>query len=130
MSASPLKVGLALSAHLVLGLAQTQVTVNNAVTYQQIDGFGFSEAFGFGAAVQSAPSAQQTQALNYLFNTTEGAGFTILRNRIAAGGIEPNSPGSPSATPTYVGIGGDSSQVHIPKTHEETIFSAAANVFC
>lgn len=114
MAFSLLGVGLALSAHLSLGFAQTQVTVNTAVTYQVIDGFGFSEAFGFGEAVQSAPSAQQTQALNYMFSTTEGAGFTILRNRIAADPadtIEPNSPGSPSAAPTYVWNGDDLSQV-------------------
>jgi O-glycosyl hydrolase len=99
-----------------LGFAQTQVTVNTGTTYQTIDGFGFSEAFGFGEGVQNAPSAQQTQALNYMFSTTEGAGFTILRNRIAAdsSSIEPNSPGSPSANPTYVGIGTDSSQVRTP----------------
>lgn len=51
-----------------------------------------------------------------MFSTTEGAGFTILRNRIAAdsSSIEPNSPGSPSTNPTYVGIGGVSSQVRPP----------------
>jgi O-glycosyl hydrolase len=104
---------LALIANLGLSLAQTTVTISTTTNYQTIDGFGFSEAFGFGEAVQSAPSAQQTQALNYMFSTTSGAGLTILRNRIAAdsGSIEPNSPGSPSGTPTYVWDGNDESQV-------------------
>jgi O-glycosyl hydrolase len=97
-----------------LAAAQTQVTVNAGTIYQVIDGFGFPEAFGFGSGVEDAPSAQQTQALNYMFSPTEGAGMTILRNRIAAdvgGTIEPNSPGSPPATPSYTAIGDDESQV-------------------
>ena len=108
---------LAIGINLGLSLAQTQVTVETSTTYQTIDGFGFSEAFGFGEGVQNAPSAQQTQALNYMFSTTEGAGFTILRNRVAADPsdtIEPNSPGSSSAAPTYVWNGNDESQVRIP----------------
>ena len=107
---------LVIAANLGLSLAQTTVTVNTGTTYQTIDGFGFSEAFGFGEAVQSAPSSQQTQALNYMFSTTEGAGLTILRNRIAADPsdtIEPNSPSSPSGTPTYVWNDNDESQVRI-----------------
>lgn len=87
--------------------ASAQVTVDRATTYQIIDGFGFSEAFGFGVAVQDAPTIQQNQALTYLFDRTDGAGLTILRNRIAAdpdNTIEPNSPGSPSAD-VYVGWG-------------------------
>jgi O-glycosyl hydrolase len=105
---------LLLAAGLALDHASAQVTINTATKYQTIDGFGFSEAFGFGVAVQDAPAAQQTQALTYLFDKTEGAGLTILRNRIAADPsdtIEPNSPGSPSATPTYTWDGDDQSQV-------------------
>jgi hypothetical protein len=110
-------VALVFAINLGLCLSQTQVTIDTTTTYQTIDGFGFSEAFGFGEGIQSAPSAQQTQALNYMFSTTEGAGFTILRNRVAADPsdtIEPNSPGSPSSTPTYVWNGDDESQVCIP----------------
>lgn len=105
---------LAFAVNLCLSLAQTTVTIDTATSYQTIDGFGFSEAFGFGEGVQSAPSTQQTQALNYMFSTTEGAGFTILRNRIAADPgdtIEPNAPSSPSGTPTYVWNDDDESQV-------------------
>lgn len=95
-------------------IAQTKVTINANTQYQVIDGFGFSEAFGFGAGVANAPTSQQNQALNYMFSTTEGAGMTILRNRIAADPsdtIEPNNPGGPNDTPTYRGLNGDSSQV-------------------
>lgn len=103
-----------LAISLALGHAAAQVTINTATKYQTIDGFGFSEAFGFGVAVQDAPTTQQNQALTYLFDKTDGAGLTILRNRIAAdpgNTIEPNSPGSPSATPTYTWDGDDQSQV-------------------
>lgn len=107
---------LGVTLQLGLATAQTKVTVDAGTTYQVIDGFGFSEAFGFGGGVENAPAAQQTQALNYMFSTTEGAGMTILRNRIAAdpnGTIEPNNPGSSSATPSYRSIGDDASQVRV-----------------
>lgn len=65
-----------------LTVAQVTITVDTTTTYQTIDGFGFSEAFGFGEAVQNAPSAQQTQALNYMFSTTQGAVLTRLSYEI------------------------------------------------
>lgn len=111
---SVLTVALVLAANVCMAVGQTTVTINTDTTYQTIDGFGFSEAFGFGEGVQSAPSSQQTQALNYMFSTTEGAGFSILRNRIASDPsdtIEPNAPSSPSSTPVYVWNGDDESQV-------------------
>jgi O-glycosyl hydrolase len=112
-----LGVALVSATNLGLTLAQTQITVDTNTTYQTIDGFGFSEAFGFGEGVQSTPSAQQTQALNYMFSTTAGAGFTILRNRVAADpsdSIEPNGPASPSTAPKYMWNGNNESQVSIP----------------
>jgi O-glycosyl hydrolase len=99
-----------LAVNVGLTVALTRVNVDTSTTYQTIDGFGFSEALGFGVSVEDAPVEQQEQTLNYLFSTTEGAGLTILRNRIAADPadtIEPNSPGSPSAAPTYVFNGDD-----------------------
>ncbi|KAG8166426.1 hypothetical protein KVR01_002115 [Diaporthe batatas] len=85
--------------------AQTAITVNIGTTYQQIDGFGFSQAFG----------PVRRQGLDYLFNTTTGAGFTIIRNRIGSGGsgdsILPNSPGSPAGNPAYSWNNDDSGQV-------------------
>ncbi|KAI1437891.1 glycoside hydrolase family 5 protein [Xylaria sp. CBS 124048] len=95
--------------------AQTAITVDVGTTYQRIDGFGFSQAFGRATEFQDAPSATQKSALDFLFDTTTGAGFSIIRNRIGSGGtgdsIEPNDPGSPSATPDYIWDGNDSGQV-------------------
>lgn len=99
----------------VFSASAVTVTVSTGTTYQEMDGFGFSQAFGRANDVVNLPAAQQKQTLDYLFNTTTGAGMTILRNRVGSGGlgdsIEPNSPGSPSATPTYVWDGDDSGQV-------------------
>jgi glucuronoarabinoxylan endo-1,4-beta-xylanase len=84
--------------------AATAVSVNGATTYQTIDGFGVSEAFGQANAIRTLTGTARKQALDLLFNTGTGAGFSILRSLIPSGSdsIEPNSPGSPSATPTYV----------------------------
>jgi O-glycosyl hydrolase len=102
-----------------LALVAAQITVNLGTTYQTIDGFGMSAAFGQASAVQSLSSAQQQQAVNLLFSTSSGAGLTILRNRVGSGGsgdsIEPNSPGSSSAKPTYTWDGNDSGQVWLSK---------------
>ncbi len=95
----------ALAAVQLSGLAAAQLTVNANSKLQVIDGFGISQAFSRAAEFQAAASAIQKQALDYLFSTTTGAGFSIIRNRIGSGGsgdsIEPSSPGSPSATPSY-----------------------------
>ncbi|KAJ6477869.1 glycoside hydrolase [Mycena vitilis] len=95
--------------------AQVTVTVNVAQTFQTMDGFGFSQAFGRANDIKGLPAASQEQALDFLFNTTRGAGLTILRNRIGSGGtgdsIEPTSPGSPTTMPTYVWDDNDAGQV-------------------
>jgi O-glycosyl hydrolase len=99
--------------------AQTALTVNVGTTYQTIDGFGISQAFGRAKQFQQAASSTAKSALDYLFSTSTGAGFTIIRNRIGSGGsgdsIEPNSPGSPSATPSYTWDNDDSGQVWFSK---------------
>jgi O-glycosyl hydrolase len=87
--------------------AQDTATINGGTTYQTIAGFGASEAFGEAATVMDASSAVQTQALNYLYGTSGGAGLTILRNEISADSgdtIEPTAPSSPTATPSYVSL--------------------------
>jgi O-glycosyl hydrolase len=95
--------------------AGTTVTVNVGTTYQTIDGFGFSEAFGHANNIKSLTGTAQKTCLDLLFSTTNGAGMTILRNRIGSGGsgdsILPNNPGSPSATPNYSWDGSDTGQV-------------------
>ncbi|KAI1827567.1 glycoside hydrolase family 5 protein [Xylaria intraflava] len=104
-----------LSELAALAAGQAAITVDIGTTYQKIDGFGFSQAFGRATEFQNASNATQKAALDYLFSTTTGAGFSIIRNRIGSGGtgdsIEPNNPGSPSATPKYVWDDNDSGQV-------------------
>ena len=81
------------------------VTVSGATRYQEITGFGASEAFGQAEALQNQPASVQQQVLNLLYSTSGGAGLTILRNEISADAgttIEPTAPSSPSATPTYL----------------------------
>lgn len=97
-------------AGLLIATAQTPasaastVSINGGTTYQTIDGFGVSEAFGQANSIRSLTGSAQKQALDLLFNTSTGAGFSILRSLIPSGSdsIEPNSPGSPSAAPAYV----------------------------
>jgi O-glycosyl hydrolase len=86
-------------------LAADTATINGATTFQTITGFGASEAFGEASTVMNAASSVQQQALGLLYSPTSGAGLTILRNWISADSgstIEPNSPGSPTAAPTYL----------------------------
>jgi O-glycosyl hydrolase len=80
-------------------------------------GFGASEGFGQASVIENAASAPQTQALNYLFSPTTGAGLNILRNEISADPgdtIEPTAPSGPTATPSYTplaSIGNDMGQL-------------------
>lgn len=105
---------IAAQAVIVVSSAAT-ITVNADSQLQQIDGFGFSQAFGRANELKNAGSTLQKQALDYLFSTTTGAGFSIIRNRIGSGGsgdsIEPTSPGSPGATPRYTWDNNDSGQL-------------------
>jgi O-glycosyl hydrolase len=89
--------------------AASMVSVNGATTYQTIDGFGVSEAFGQADSVRNLGTTARQQALDLLFSPTNGAGFSILRSLIPSdsNSIEPNAPAGPSATPTYVWSGGD-----------------------
>ncbi|KAF2469905.1 putative endo-exoxylanase [Lindgomyces ingoldianus] len=98
------------------------VTVDLTKTYQTMDGFGMSETFQRANQMHALSTTLQRQALDLLFNTTSGAGFSILRNGIGSSpdsssdhmvSIQPKSPGGPSATPKYVWDGNDNSQVWV-----------------
>ncbi|KAI0011849.1 glycoside hydrolase family 30 protein [Xylariaceae sp. FL0662B] len=97
--------------------AQASITVNVGSTLQQIDGFGISQAFGRAGEFRDLLSgAPQQQGLDYLFNTTTGAGLTIIRNRVGSGteasdSILPESPGGPTAAANYSFDGDDRGQV-------------------
>jgi O-glycosyl hydrolase len=87
--------------------AADSATINGGTTYQTMAGFGASEGFGQAQVIMDASSAAQTQALNYLYSTSSGAGLNILRNEISADPgdtIEPTAPSSPSATPSYASL--------------------------
>ncbi|KAK8029165.1 glycoside hydrolase family 5 protein [Apiospora marii] len=118
---APLLSKLVALGNLLAGFAASQasVTVDVGTKYQQIDGFGFSQAFGRAKEFQDAPASTRKKALDYLFNTTTGAGFSIIRNRVGSGGkgdsILPNSPGSPSGKPSYVWDGDDRGQFWFTK---------------
>jgi glucuronoarabinoxylan endo-1,4-beta-xylanase len=94
--------------------AASSMTIDGATKYQTIDGFGTSEAFGQAQSIENLSSGPQKQLLDLLFNPSTGAGFTILRNLLpsdSGSSIEPNSPGSPTANPTYVPLGSSGGQV-------------------
>jgi O-glycosyl hydrolase len=100
------------------------VTVDLSKTYQTMDGFGTSETFQRANQMHALSEANQRYALDLLFNTTSGAGFTILRNGIGSSpdsssdhmvSIQPKNPGGPNAEPKYVWDGNDNSQVWLSK---------------
>lgn len=92
-------------------------TLSFNTTNQQIEGIGFSDAFGEANALKQLPAAQQTTILNLLYSQQTGAGFSLLRLGIGTDSqIEPTSPGSPTATPTYVFDGSDGGQVYLAQS--------------
>jgi O-glycosyl hydrolase len=72
-----------------LEVRQSQkVTVDATKKFQTIDGFGFSGAFQRANLIVNLQNPKQRQVLDLLFNTTSGAGFSIVRNGV---GSTPNS---------------------------------------
>jgi O-glycosyl hydrolase len=102
--------------------AAQKVTVDLTKRYQTIDGFGFSAAFQRANLVVNLKEPKQTEVLNLLFNTSTGAGFSILRNGIGSSKtsqndwmntILPNCPSTPDGTPDYKWDGKDSGQLFL-----------------
>jgi O-glycosyl hydrolase len=94
------------------------IKINTGSRLQRIDGFGFSQAFGRASQFQAAAPELRKKALDLLFDTKIGAGFSIIRNWIpstTALSIEPNSPGSASNAPNYTWDGDDEGQVWFTK---------------
>jgi O-glycosyl hydrolase len=97
----------------------TSVTVTGTTQYQQIDGFGVSEAFSQATTLMNAPTATRDAALSLLFGRNVGAGLSIVRNFIpstsAVGTIEPTAPATPSSPPAYQPLGTDDGQETLAK---------------
>lgn len=114
-----------LASFLSLANAQAQITVNLGTTYQEIDGFGVSQAFTRANEFKAMRAEPRQLGLDYLFDVNKGAGFTVIRMRIGAASkplnnesfcILPNNPGGPNApNPAWVWDGDDASQVWLLK---------------
>ncbi|ORY56955.1 glycoside hydrolase superfamily [Pseudomassariella vexata] len=100
--------------------ASQTITINVNQKYQTIDGFGISEAFQRANNIVNLKEPKQTEVLDLLFNTTSGAGFSIVRNGIGSSPSNANDwmitfaqdPGSPTAPPKYNWDGKDSGQLY------------------
>jgi O-glycosyl hydrolase len=68
--------------------AQQKVTIDLTQKFQTMDGFGISGAFQRANLIVNLQQPKQREMLDLLFNTTSGAGFSIVRNGI---GSTPNS---------------------------------------
>lgn len=103
--------------------SSSTVTVDLTKTYQTIDGFGFSTAFQRANLITNmSDKTKQRQLLDLLFNTTSGAGFTIIRTGIGSSPdsssdhmntFAPKNPGGPKAAPAYQWDGKDSGQLWV-----------------
>ncbi|KAK3320639.1 glycoside hydrolase family 30 protein [Cercophora scortea] len=112
----------AASLPLVVRQSTTTLTVNTNQMFQTIDGFGFSEAFQRAYNIYNLAEPKRSQLVDLLFNTTSGAGFSILRNGIGSSPnssndwmntILPSSPGTPTGNASYVWDGKDSGQLWV-----------------
>ena len=70
---------------------QPGAMVDATVRHQQMDGFGFSEAFGQAFGLMRMPEEKREYLLDLMFDEKKGMGFTILRNIIQDGGM-PKGP--------------------------------------
>ncbi|KAI1173946.1 glycoside hydrolase family 30 protein [Nemania sp. FL0916] len=109
-----------------LSLAPRQastITVDLTKTYQTMDGFGCSFAFQRANLITNmSDKTKQRYLLDLLFNTTSGAGLSIVRNGIGSSPdsssdhmntFAPKNPGGPKATPQYTWDGKDSGQLFV-----------------
>ncbi|KAF4421779.1 carbohydrate-binding module family 1 [Fusarium acutatum] len=107
-----------LAFHASLALGDTSVTVNINKKLQVIDGFGVSEAYGHAKQFQNLASGPQKEGLDLLFNTTTGAGLSIIRNKIgcdASNSITSTNTDNPEKQAVYHFDGDDDGQVWFSK---------------
>ncbi|KAF5556908.1 carbohydrate-binding module family 1 [Fusarium mexicanum] len=101
-----------------LALGDTSVTINTNKKLQVIDGFGVSEAYGHAKQFQNLGPGPQKEGLDLLFNTTTGAGLSIIRNKIGCDGsnsITSTNTDNPEKQPIFHFDGDDDGQVWFSK---------------
>ncbi|KAI0011794.1 glycoside hydrolase family 30 protein [Xylariaceae sp. FL0662B] len=106
------------------------ITVDLSTTYQTIDGFGCSFAFQRANLIANIEDTTKQRALlDLLFNTTSGAGLSIIRNGIGSSPdsssdhmntFAPVDPGGPTAEPAYTWDGKYSGQLFVSKEAYDT----------
>ena len=108
---------------------EASMTVTLGTTYQSIEGFGFSEAFGSASSLQYVSAATQKTMFDMLFSPVNGSGMTIIRNGIGSSANnvsnmlsilrQPptllNGTISPNGTANYTWDGNDNGQVWLSK---------------
>ena len=81
---------------------------------QQIDGFGFCEAFHEARNLQSFPEKERAFLLDLLFSANGGMGFSILRNIVGDGATVENKDGTTASIEPAPGVwnwAGDEDQI-------------------
>lgn len=86
---------LALPANLY---AASTVTVDAGTVYQNIDGFGVSEAFHQSNNIALLGETKKNEIYDLLFSTTKGAGFSIFRSILGDGGTWGKADDGPNKT--------------------------------
>ncbi|KAI8658964.1 hypothetical protein NCS55_01175200 [Fusarium keratoplasticum] len=107
------------TAHLGLALGGTVVTIDASKRFQTLKQrrtLGVSQAFGAASKFKALDPTPRQKGLGLLFNTTTGAGLSIIRNGIGSSKwswdcIANTSPGSPDKPLDYHWDGVDSGQV-------------------
>jgi hypothetical protein len=72
-----------------LAQAGPVIQIRPQTTYQKYDGTGIAEAFQRSLVLHQLDQEAQNLALDYLFNSNNGAGFTILRNGLGSSPTDP-----------------------------------------
>lgn len=110
--------------------AAGDITVDLTKTYQTMDGFGCSFAFQRANLITNmSDKTKQRALLDLLFNTTSGAGLSIIRNGIGSSPdsssdhmntFAPKDPGGPKAAPQDTWDGKDSGQLFVSQEAVKT----------
>ncbi|UUF16503.1 MULTISPECIES: RICIN domain-containing protein [Flavobacterium] len=73
------------------GTNPSTVTVNAGITYQTMDGFGYTLTEGSAEVISGMAATQQNQLLNDLYNPNTGLNASVIRISIAASDLSNSS---------------------------------------